>query len=270
MAATVAVPLGRRRRRSATTAAPETTEAATTSVAPTTAATTTTTPAVAVDGPCAEGTPTTRCGTVTVPLDRENPAAGTIDISFALVQRADTSQPAKGTLLGLTGGPGLATLNAPSGWIVWAAGLDGYDLLLTDYRGTGRSGALHCATQDNGFPSEIQAARTAVQTCGEELEPQAAFDDTASTADDIEAVRTALGVGPLDVLGLSYGSYVAQVCASPVIPLRCARWSSTASCPERTRPRGTEPSTAFPTCGPPWRRCRRCAPAATGPARRTR
>ena len=197
----------------ATTVASATTEAvATTTAAPTTIATTTTVAPVAVDTPCPNPI-SSRCGTVAVPLDRANPDAGTIDIYFEVVSHADTSQPTAGTLLALNGGPGPATLSSgPAGWSDLAS--DGYDLVLTDYRGTGRSAALHCATQDNGFPSEIQAARTTVQTCGEEIRDQAALYDTVATADDLEAVRTALGVGQLDVLGISYGTYVAQVFAS--------------------------------------------------------
>jgi pimeloyl-ACP methyl ester carboxylesterase len=199
-----------------TPVAPGTTQAATTTAAPTTIATTTTAPPSAVDAPCPPGTtPQARCGTVTVPLDRANPDAGTIDIYFAFVPRPDAGQPTAGTVLGLAGGPGPASLlSGPGAWVDWARSGGNYDLLLTDYRGTGRSGALHCSTQDEGFPTEIQAARSAIAACGEELGDQAPYFDTVATADDLEAVRTALGLGPLDLLGISHGSYVAQVFAA--------------------------------------------------------
>jgi len=46
------------------------------------------TTAAHADTPCPDGA---RCGTVTAPLDRANPSAGTIDIAYALLQRTDTA-----------------------------------------------------------------------------------------------------------------------------------------------------------------------------------
>ncbi len=154
---------------------------------------------------------------MTVPLDRANPDAGTIDIYFAFVPRADTGQPAAGTILGLTGGPGPSTLESgPGVWADWAAAAGPYDLLLTDYRGTGRSAALrYCGGAGQPVPERDRRRREALS------KPVLRRSRTRSrtstpwrTADDLEAVRTALGLGPLDLLGLSHGTYVAQVYAS--------------------------------------------------------
>ena len=43
--------------------------------------------------------PGMRCGSVTVPLDRQNPSAGTIDIHYALVAHTDATRPAVGTIV---------------------------------------------------------------------------------------------------------------------------------------------------------------------------
>ena len=63
--------------------------------------------AAQADTPCPDGA---RCGTVTVPLDRAIPSAGTIDIAYALLPRTDTSRPALGTIVPNPGGPGQSTI----------------------------------------------------------------------------------------------------------------------------------------------------------------
>src|SRR5215212_6469982 len=50
--------------------------------------------------------PSASCGSVEVPLDRANPAAGTTSVAFALVPRRDEAAPSAGTLLFNPGGPG--------------------------------------------------------------------------------------------------------------------------------------------------------------------
>ena len=92
--------------------------------------------------PCPDGV---RCGTVTVPLDRANPAAGTIDVAYGLVPRTDTSRPALGTIVPNPGGPGQSTTASAGLYLDALAPLRRRrDLLLIDPRGTGQSGALGC------------------------------------------------------------------------------------------------------------------------------
>src|SRR4051794_41336031 len=57
--------------------------------------------------------PGARCGSVTVPLDRQNPSAGTIDIRYALVPHTDAARPTAGTIVAKPRGPGQAA--NPSG-----------------------------------------------------------------------------------------------------------------------------------------------------------
>ena len=89
--------------------------------------------------------PGVQCGTVPVPLDRANPAAGTIDIAYALVPRTDTSRPSLGTIVPNPGGPGESTSGFAGLYVTAFAPLRARrDLLLIDARGTGQSGALSC------------------------------------------------------------------------------------------------------------------------------
>jgi len=51
-----------------------------------------------------------RSGTVTVPLDRTDPAAGTTRVAYRLIPRRDRSSPAQATILFNPGGPGQAPI----------------------------------------------------------------------------------------------------------------------------------------------------------------
>src|SRR5437764_1477902 len=57
--------------------------------------------------PCPGGV---RCGSVTVPLDRQNPSAGRVEIHYVLVPHADKTRPASGTIVPNPGGPGQSTI----------------------------------------------------------------------------------------------------------------------------------------------------------------
>jgi pimeloyl-ACP methyl ester carboxylesterase len=88
-----------------------------------------------------------RCGSVTVPLDRQKQSAGTIVIHYALVPHTDTARAAAGTIVPNPGGPGQATIASAAALYKQAMApvLRDRDLLLIDPRGTGRSGALACS-----------------------------------------------------------------------------------------------------------------------------
>jgi pimeloyl-ACP methyl ester carboxylesterase len=162
-----------------------------------------------------KGVPSALCGSVDVPLDRANPAAGTTTVAFALVPRRNAAAPSAGTILFNPGGPGAATIvDAARIAEGFAPLLDRRDLLLVDPRGTGRSSPLVCRALD---PALVFAPRArfidAIGACGRELGPSAGHYGSAAVADDFEAVRAALGLGPLDLWGESYGTYLMPVYA---------------------------------------------------------
>jgi pimeloyl-ACP methyl ester carboxylesterase len=163
--------------------------------------------------PCSDlpGLPTARCGSVEVPLDRADPGAGTTTVAFALVPRRDAASPSAGTLVFNPGGPGEAAIaNAAGTAEMFAPLLDRRDLLLVDPRGTGRSDPLHCPALERLRLEDVFASRArfleAVGACGRELGPRARFYGSAAVADDIDAVRAALGLDRLDLWGNSYGT----------------------------------------------------------------
>src|SRR6185369_8526187 len=153
------------------------------------------------------------CGTVTVPLDRDHPAAGTIDIAYALLPRTDTSRPRLGTIAPNPGGPGDSTIaNAGLYTTALAPLRTRRDLLLIDPRGTGQSGALSCPSVAAHDPLTLD--QTVLGTlCAQDLGARAALYGTAAAADDIDAVRAALGVDKLDLWGDSYGTFLMPVYA---------------------------------------------------------
>src|SRR5262245_48935648 len=57
-----------------------------------------------------------RCGKVTVPLDRSNPSAGTIDIAYALLPHTNATRPSLGTVLPNPGGPGSPAIAEAAAW----------------------------------------------------------------------------------------------------------------------------------------------------------
>ena len=161
--------------------------------------------------------PTARCGTLTVPLDRGDRAAGTTTVAFALVPRTDQSRPSLGTIVPNPGGPGSSAIDQ-SGELFAAALapiLDRRDLLLIDPRGVGRSDPLSCpalSTSDMVFQG-IDAQRRAIGDCGRQLGARSRYYGTSAVADDIDGVRAALGLDRLDLLGISYGTYLMPVYA---------------------------------------------------------
>lgn len=89
--------------------------------------------------------PGARCGSVTVPLDRRAPSAGTLDIRYALAPHTDAARPSAGTIVPNPGGPGQGTIASAGLYLEAPAPLRrDRDLLLIDPRGTGGSGALAC------------------------------------------------------------------------------------------------------------------------------
>jgi pimeloyl-ACP methyl ester carboxylesterase len=155
--------------------------------------------------PC-KGSSGFRCATVTVPLDRTGGVPGTVDLAVAVeVPRKG----ADGFLLALSGGPGQPSLAfADSFRLSLAPALRHRRLVLIDQRGTGRSGALSCAAlQKLGTLDPVNTRL--VEACAQKLGPARRFYSTTDSVQDIEAVRQAIGAPKLEVMGVSYGTYVA-------------------------------------------------------------
>jgi pimeloyl-ACP methyl ester carboxylesterase len=147
-----------------------------------------------------------RCATVTVPLDRSGKVPGSIDLSVAVeAPRRGTS----GWLLALSGGPGQPSVAfADSFRASLAPALQHRRLVLLDQRGTGDSGVLKCPPLQALGTLDVVNTQI-VASCAQTLGPARQFYSTTQSAQDIDAVRQALGAPKLELMGVSYGTYVA-------------------------------------------------------------
>jgi pimeloyl-ACP methyl ester carboxylesterase len=140
------------------------------------------------------------CARLSVPLDHSGAVPGQLSL---LVERHESFERRKrGITLLLANSPDLAaTEMSEYEWEV-----PGRDLFVLDQRGTG-GGALRC--RDLEAATDTDAGREAA-ACATLLGDRRAFFRTSDTVEDIEALRTALEVERLTIVGVSYGAYVAQ------------------------------------------------------------
>ena len=151
-----------------------------------------------------------RCGELVVPEDRARARGRTISLRVVVL-------PATGSrilppLYSLDGGPGMPA-TAAAGFFATAGAIhrEHADVILVDQRGTGGSGALPCPVSFSD-PLRPVLELDVVRECRERLSTRAnlASYSTAAAVADLEAVRAALGHDRIDLIGLSYGTRLAQ------------------------------------------------------------
>jgi len=157
------------------------------------------------------------CGTFSVPEDRAKPDGRKVALKVIVVP-ARTERPEPDAVALIGGGPGEAITGAAPG-VSQEVGdlLARRDVLLVDQRGTGGSNGLYCAfgiTPENPQPAfDTMFPLDGVKKCAAELAKKADLTKYTTTiaADDLEAVRRWLGLGPLNLVGGSYGTRFVQV-----------------------------------------------------------
>ncbi len=157
------------------------------------------------------------CGSLEVPENRADPHSRKIRLKLAVL-RSDSQVAASDMLTLLVGGPGqAATDSADMAAAVLQPLLAHRHVLLLDQRGTGGSNALTCKDSDatdtrvnDVFdPEKIHAAAAeCLQQLSAHADPR--YYTTTIAAQDLEDVREALGAPPLDLIGVSYGTRMAQ------------------------------------------------------------
>ena len=144
------------------------------------------------------------CARVAVPLDRSGATPGSVRL---LVERVPKRPRRRDVLIVLVGGPGQAATplrDAVADAI--APALRSRELVVFDQRGTGRSGLLRCPTVE---ARRVRDETGAVAACAARLGAKRSLFTTRDSVEDIEAVRQALGVEKVSLLGVSYGTKVA-------------------------------------------------------------
>ena len=153
-----------------------------------------------------------RCGTLMRPENPGNPESPAIELSVAVVPALDL-KPEPDPFVPLAGGPGGSAIEFYSAYAgAFEPVRRNRDILLVDQRGTGSSARMDCDVDDDiikGIYSE-QRVLEATRDCLESLPHDPRFFTTSVAITDLEAVREALGYGPLNLYGVSYGSRVAQ------------------------------------------------------------
>ena len=157
-----------------------------------------------------------RCGVLEVPENPNRPAGRQLKIGVAVIP-ATGGKSRPDPIVILMGGPGEDAISAAEIYVKQFTALrQDRDILLVDQRGTGRSGALNCAlfsAQEAAVSLRDVFPAAAVEKCEQSLRARA--DLTQYTYDrfasDLEQVRHALGYGPLNLFGGSYGTRAAQV-----------------------------------------------------------
>jgi len=144
------------------------------------------------------------CSTVTVPLDWSGKKPGTIELPL---QVSEGDGP---VLLNLAGGPGQSTTPFTS-YIhhSFESLAPDWRVAVINQRGTGGN-AIRCrGLQKLPLTDLTVRPRSAVRACGRRLGSRRGFYSTTSTVRDLEAVRKAIGVERMAIMGTSYGTYVA-------------------------------------------------------------
>ena len=157
------------------------------------------------------------CAPFEVPEDRANPKGRHIALRLAVV-RSSAQVPAADMVAFIAGGPGQSAGESyPAIAGAMAPLLAHRNLLLLDQRGTGGSHPLSCrddeavgADATHAFDTEAVSHET--RMCLDQLSREAdvRFYTTTDAVADLEDVRRALGSPKLNLLGVSYGTRVAQ------------------------------------------------------------
>lgn len=155
--------------------------------------------------PCGS-TPGLSCLEVDVPLDRTGVVPGTVALHVEVLPPQGIS---RGLMFLIAGGPGQGSahvfnLSSPGTSSLMQFLFPGYTLVAYDDRGTGSSGLLDCPALQIALTADAQ--RAAAAQCASIIGPGRVFYGTADHAEDLEAVRQALGVDKVALFGVSYGT----------------------------------------------------------------
>lgn len=160
------------------------------------------------------------CGTLTVPENWDKSDSRLI--ALPVVRIAASGQDAAEPVFFLQGGPGSANLSwEPPDWL-----LENHDVVMVGYRGAEGSVVLSCPEVNHLIETNMgrdllgEQARTdgmaAMQRCAA-AHQEAGVDLSGYTipgvVEDLDAVRTALGYGEIDLFSVSYGTRIAQIYA---------------------------------------------------------
>ena len=172
--------------------------------------------------PCSLASPTTgnaipaQCTTFEVAEDPAAPEGRKIALNVAWLPNTGNGAAMPDPVFFLAGGPGqAATEHAGVVSQALAHVRKQRDVILIDQRGTGKSHPLACKDEaDTALTLPREAAAEALaefaRKCAAALDADPRFYTTTEAVGDLEAVRAAIGAEQVNLIGVSYGTRVAQ------------------------------------------------------------
>jgi pimeloyl-ACP methyl ester carboxylesterase len=157
-----------------------------------------------------------KCGTLTVPENRSVKSGRTIGLKVVVFPALSQNR-APDPIFFIAGGPGSSVIDGAAGIARDQPGLREHrDLVLVDQRGTGGSHAIVCDFY--GPPDSLQSylgdfmPPDAVRRCRDARATDTDLTQYTTTiaAQDLDAVRAALGAERVNLVGGSYGTRAAQ------------------------------------------------------------
>jgi len=159
------------------------------------------------------------CAPFEVPENRDDPHSRKIGLKLAVI-RSSAQVASKDMLVLLAGGPGQAATESWPGVSTALQPLTAHrHVVLLDQRGTGGSNPLTCNDESESADSGADDSdahpdrqREETERCLKQLAGRAdpRFYTTTIAAQDLEEVRKALGSPSFDLVGVSYGTRMAQ------------------------------------------------------------
>jgi len=154
------------------------------------------------------------CGELSVKENPDDPASAEIQLAILRLP-AISPAPAGDPLFLIQGGPGGSSIEMASQVHSFFSDVrKNRDLIFVDQRGTGKSNPLRCeqlSVDDQKLPEAEQTGKYLglLKSCAEKYQHNSEFYTTPYAAQDLDAVRSALGYGKINVWGGSYGTRVA-------------------------------------------------------------
>ena len=155
-----------------------------------------------------------QCTTFDVPEDRSKPDGRKIALNIAWLPASNEADASADPLFLLAGGPGQSAVETfPAMNPLLKEVRKRRHILLVDQRGTGKSNLLSCEADDTDKPDmSPEAMQASAAKCVEALSKKAdlRFYTTTDAVADLDDVRKAIGAAQINLMGVSYGTRVAQ------------------------------------------------------------
>lgn len=158
-----------------------------------------------------------QCATLEVPEDHDAPDGRRIELAIALVPAKGLAEP--DPIYMIAGGPGQSAIESfPMLAEAFSDARRNRHVVLVDARGTGGSNPLHCpgfsdeATLADPANDSLEAVVRMTEACRDELQARADLRlyTTGEHVRDLDLVRERLGADRINLVGVSYGTRVAQ------------------------------------------------------------